>query len=167
MSKQRSFGKAKPIVGQHGYGKTVSQKLEEDAAKMEARLNELRLLNNENKARFAAADAQRDDGGKGGGRWRSSRLDRGSLGKYSADVRAGRGSKEGGGRRDRSTSICMNSCTRCARVRFALLVSMHLTPSIVSHTPHFAAAVRLCSKSPRVPAPPRVQENAREEMIIN
>lgn len=76
-----SFGTPAPLPGQPGFGTTTSDVMERETAEMEERLAKLKDdLSAEAEAREAASKV-------GGSRWRSARVDRGSVRSYANDVK--------------------------------------------------------------------------------
>ena len=75
------FGAPVALPGQKGYKQTTSERLEAEAASMEAKLNSLRMtLNNEKAKRDSVVYY------KGGSRWKSARKEAGSIRNYQKDV---------------------------------------------------------------------------------
>eukprot|EP00750_Incisomonas_marina_P012122 INCI16585.2.p1 GENE.INCI16585.2~~INCI16585.2.p1 ORF type:complete len:551 (-),score=121.31 INCI16585.2:314-1966(-) len=87
----RTFGAAKPLPGQKGYGETESQKVEAQVAAMEARLAMMKVALTAEKEKTSGA-VQQD-----GSRWRSGGVNAGSLSRYDKDInrRGGRRKKRG------------------------------------------------------------------------
>lgn len=76
-----SFGTPAPLPGQPGFGTTTSDVMERETAEMEERLAKLKDdLSAEAEARESASKV-------GGSRWRSARVDRGSVRAYANDVK--------------------------------------------------------------------------------
>lgn len=77
-----SFGSPAPLPGQPGFRATTSEVMQRETAEMEERLAKL------NDELSAEAEAREAAGSKvGGSRWRSARVDRGSVRAYANDVK--------------------------------------------------------------------------------
>ncbi|CAK4619493.1 hypothetical protein LEN26_009526 [Aphanomyces euteiches] len=91
-----TFGKAKPLPGQQGYNLKESDRLEDEARRMEAQLVQVKLGMQQQAQREMEKAKMKD-----GNRWRSARQDRGSVRQYAQDVKAKATTSKGSSSRSR------------------------------------------------------------------